>query len=854
MKKSTVNIKRFFIENRYSVLFSIAVILILVFSFVDIVLSNDSYFLFYGDNVEQVVPFYSHIIDSLRDWPIKLWDISSGFGANFFIYFISFLGSPFVVVSAIFNLINVEDFILLFDLVRFILISLFSYFWLSKLTNSPTARIAGSLVITFSGWIMYWIHFGPFIDAYMFLPLMLYLLEEVLENRKKPFFIISIILSALSSFYIFYISTWILFIYLTYRYFIKSKTYSPKTYFYEFLLVVKYYIIAIGLIAFIVLPSVYIVLTSPRLSNEAIQLWIPNFELSNIYNFVSSFFSPVLSDYSTNQFLSREVYKNIGLKYQYSFLLFPMLFPVLFSIKNKNKKWILSLLVLFYFLSFIPFFNLLFNANQDVRWHMMLTFINVLMIVFVLENKSQIKWYLWILSGIVSLASIMFFYKFGMSNWYILPTNLPMVYKNVLISIFIIVCYIIYFLSHENRYAIVFFVMILVFEGWFSIHSRIYIDDSPRYILADVVDVIIPDEKDFYSDFIAQDDGAYRIDVPYVNGNHAILNSYPGFISYNSLYNHEIRDLMDERLSPSWNMGYAPSKFLLKTLMGSKYFIIKDNTIEIPYGYKYLKTEGEYVIFKNQIETGLGYATNKIISRDIADSYDKSIQDVIMYKGIILDKVISESLEISDLPTHLGNNLTNDYIELPKSSGYIFIDYSKTYPYTQCIVDFYKNGNLMEQATRDEYGYTAISYSENYDGAYVYCNSIYNQAQFIPVNVYFLTNEFIQKMYAGLEEFDFFYDVKKTNNGYTANINISDKGSYISTTIAYDIGWIVLVDGEKVETVKSNYAFLSFEIPKGEHEIQLKYFPPFLKIGIGISIFTLCLTIFLWIKNSLVSK
>ena len=60
-------------------------------------------------------------------------------------------------------------------------------------------------------------------------------------------------------------------------------------------------------------------------------------------------------------------------------------------------------------------------------------------------------------------------------------------------------------------------------------------------------------------------------------------------------------------------------------------------------------------------------------------------------------------------------------------------------------------------------------------------------------------------------------------------------GAY-TFTIPYDDGWTVTVDGEKQELKKSLDAFLRVDVPAGEHEVELSYFPKYLREGIIVSI------------------
>ena len=67
-------------------------------------------------------------------------------------------------------------------------------------------------------------------------------------------------------------------------------------------------------------------------------------------------------------------------------------------------------------------------------------------------------------------------------------------------------------------------------------------------------------------------------------------------------------------------------------------------------------------------------------------------------------------------------------------------------------------------------------------------------------------------------------------------IAVPENRTTVFTTIPYDGGWIVKVDGEKVETFEVLDALLAFDAPEGEHEIELRYLPALYVTGAKLSI------------------
>ena len=65
----------------------------------------------------------------------------------------------------------------------------------------------------------------------------------------------------------------------------------------------------------------------------------------------------------------------------------------------------------------------------------------------------------------------------------------------------------------------------------------------------------------------------------------------------------------------------------------------------------------------------------------------------------------------------------------------------------------------------------------------------------------------------------------------------AEKDGVMFTTISWEPGWTIKVDGEKVEPVKVCDALIGVELTAGTHEIEMTFFPEGLTIGI---ILTLC--------------
>ena len=77
-------------------------------------------------------------------------------------------------------------------------------------------------------------------------------------------------------------------------------------------------------------------------------------------------------------------------------------------------------------------------------------------------------------------------------------------------------------------------------------------------------------------------------------------------------------------------------------------------------------------------------------------------------------------------------------------------------------------------------------------------------------------------------------------------VNVPEGCSLLATSIAFDEGWEVYVDGQRADLVKIEDSLLAVSITEGEHEVKMKYLPKCYTVGgaislAGIGLFVLCI-------------
>ena len=85
-------------------------------------------------------------------------------------------------------------------------------------------------------------------------------------------------------------------------------------------------------------------------------------------------------------------------------------------------------------------------------------------------------------------------------------------------------------------------------------------------------------------------------------------------------------------------------------------------------------------------------------------------------------------------------------------------------------------------------------------------------------------------------------NVEFNNSTLKATANIVEEKSYVFTTIPYEEGWSLEVNGKKANLENSN-GFITFALEKGEQEIKLSYVPKGFKEGMVITVISIVIFI-----------
>ena len=346
------------------------------------------------------------------------------------------------------------------------------------------------------------------------------------------------------------------------------------------------------------------------------------------------------------------------------------------------------------------------------------------------------------------------------------------------------------------------------------------------------------DEKD------GTDVDAYRMEKTYnflspyrrIALNETLAFGYNGVALYDSTYDDRVQNVLSR-------FGYTPDRsirtsyndpmIVSDSLLGIKY--VSDDAC--PPGFIQSdivsRWEGKE-FYENPYALPLGYGASESIVETI--DFDGNPFD---YQNEFLNKLVGESV---DCVVHVDTRLVEkneEYwtwqVDVPESMPNNAILYGFfEYPY-QLSVDLYDGDQYLYVYLDDwSQGIFPIT-AEAEDGIRTVTldGAIPENASDLVFHAAYIDIDKFEAACNKLASNPFVIDTFE--GGFVSGTFFSDGDGMLFTTIPYDSGWTVEVNGKVVEPRKIQDAFIALDVEEGENTIKMTYFPPFLVIALGLS-------------------
>lgn len=790
-----------------------------------------------SDCYHQYAPFYQELYRKLSSGGSLTYSWEIGMGVNFTSLYAYYLASPINLLIGLLPSGCIIEVIGTFIILKIALSCTTCTYYLSKhfKTNSMITAAFG----LFYGFSSYFAAFSwniMWLDCMILLPLIILGLERLVKENKCFLYCISLGLAIFSNYYIAIMLCIYCVIYFVYLIFTHNKKITSYFVAKRFLNFFIYSLIAGGLAACLLLPEIYTL----------------GLSASGDFNFPDT----LTNYFSILQMLSRNVmnmYASIfdahspNLYFSVcSYLLIP-LYCLCSPVPKKEKlgKAAIAIFFLFSFNLNIPNYiwhGLHFPNSLPCRESFIFIFLLITMCFEAAMHYKEFtdKQIFGAFAGSIALLLVIeqLFVGTNVFDETDKPYTFEMIYLSMLFILFYLAIMVLARRNTVKKGFIIYLVFIVAIAevaintdetGYSTISRSYYLSDN------DSLKSLLGKAKD------ADDSLFYRTEkLDRITKNDAAWVGYYGVSTFSSTANASITEVLgrlgfEKSTNAYSSYGLTP---VTADMLSIKYYIANTVTPDTEYMSLYLSdSDRSRYLYKNNYWLPLGYMvdSNFIESWNVTGNNPFAVQN--SYIDAALGKESEEKVFNQLEAVCVGSDVeitvpkanhvyvyVTSYVSSINVSAYSDTDTSFVYSNSfsglkhRQIVDLGEmpDNTTITVTTGDEISSLQL-YAYSYDG-----------------NLYSKIHEQLNKEVFNITNFE---DTNIKGNVTTQN------GGLLFTSINYDEGWSVYIDGKKSKIQSINGAFIGVDIPSGTHDIEFKFTPKGLIPGCIISFISLAILI-----------
>ena len=749
-----------------------------------------------SDSISQYLPTYQYLYNVLHGIDTFPYTFSKGLGGTMYGAFFYGLSSPINLLIYFFD--DIQLFMALSTILKISLSGLTMYIFLKQENkNSDISNLIFSLAYSLSGYsILYYLNI-MWLDSVWLAPLILIGINKIIQEKKDFTYIITLLLALVSNYYTGYMLVLFSIIYFFYKLYI---AYNGNHFFKEnYKHIFRFILITISIgcsIMFILIPIFLESLNYPRISNP-----------KNIINY--NFFDIISGSYIGFGQINKPLNSH-GLLIYCGTCLLPLLVEYFTnkSIKNKEKKASLIVILLFLIpviIKPLSFIWHLFTYPQDFNYRY--SFLVIIFFILLetkafknLDGSNKSTKYFFILYMIISISLM---YATNNSSDYYIYLNIT----KILLTLFLILLNCILITKKRKKEVLILLVIDLILNTGIIFNESKFISSS-----------IISQYENYINDELKVYDNNYRFENTIVKTKNDPINfNYNGLRVFLSSLNKKsiniIYNLYGIEMNAN-NFSYNNYNMISDMLLGIKYISDENLNPEYKLINEYNVMDEKIFFQKNDYALSLGYMVSPKIKELKFNSEFK-------YFNELLNSLDDEK---KDYFIRLKTKEIND-------KKYI-IKKDKQYAQIYIVSDTAPN-NIEKKylSGADKYG---ILYDQSDSDIELIFDEEQNNIEIYALNTQELLKFKERRTQMNIE--------KKGNNFILASIDTNENG-VLMTTIPYEKGWKVYVDGKQTKYYEILNSLLAIDLNKGEHKIEFYYRTPGIKTGIIVSMVSLIILI-----------
>ncbi|MBU9673179.1 YfhO family protein [Planococcus sp. CP5-4] len=723
--------------------------------------------------------------------------------------------------------------------------TLFRYMRITRLSAFVGASIYG-----ISG--MYFRHaafWEFFADAFIWLPLLIFGAEKIFREQKPSWFMFAIAISMIDNFYFAYINFLLVGIYILFRLFIpleKTETKWKKS----IVLFLTAGLIGAGISMVSFIPSVYAFLNNHRPAFQQDILWFE--ETENIL------------------FMSRYILLPA------MFMLF-LFIPSLYKLQRFRLFALIGIVTIMLYHS--PMVGSIFNgfSAPQHRWEYFISLAAAGAIASGLDRFHKLH-----LKEVVP-AAILTALFYGWFSWRDEALEFTTLYPRLAVAGLVLTlaatlaALAIRQQLQKPLLAAVLLALVLTTANVYQ--SEKLLDNAD---VADVDEALITgenyDNEEVHAliDEIQERETSemYRIDwMEGVRNNTPIVQDFQGLSAYSSLLNKNLLyfylydleiDMQRESVSRYATLGNRSN---LHSLLQGNYAIRTKDDPNVPFGFRKFAATENFIAYQNRYPLPFARPAFQVYQESQLTDEPPLLREHAMLSGIVLD----ETAETEPLPDRfpgeadyeieeMGASYEDGVLDISQETGGIDLLLNEVPEEGDLYISFHLENMATDQGFPleiNEYRTTRKSNQSIYktfvDDLTIRVEAAQKIQIRMPEGTYKLTDiEIVKEPYTLLREQNALAD--RTSNleidGSRVDVAYDNQegAPFLNLSIPYERGWQAAINGEPVDVLKANYAFLAVPLKDGMNEIELRYHPPFFLSSLFISLLSLATGLF-WLRK-----
>lgn len=770
--------------------------------------------LIFSDGVEYL-GVYNYLSDTLTSSADVLysWRAYMGEGA---IPFIAFYGSH--PLYYLFAILGNKPVALVHILTIFKIVSAsgtFCFYLNTRKSGKDILKIFFSLNYALMSYVTIYIWNLTWLDGIVLMPIMFIGIKKIIEGKKAWTYIISLALAILFNFYIGYMMCFASVLF--YIAFVMQEEHVVDRVKSSVFRYIAGSILAVGLVAFLLVPAVF---------------GMPDSRKTDLY----SMFIDMHSKFSYSELISMMFNGKASTQYMDTNLpliyvgIVPFLFAILFfwnsNFTKRNRVVWLGVIITIALVFQNSFMDIIMHGGSinicfNYRYSFIFSFV-----IAVLGYNATVDLTVYKDKIYKILISIVLLLAFGLNGGVNGDAG-----RGYYLSVIIIAAVLALLYAYNNygkEFKKLFFIIVPIFmvfdictDAFYSLDGRM--EESNK---ADVLTNRVVNGKSFAKDIAASDADFYRNIIQDDTINSDFIYGNNGITTYLSARNEDFCNSMsvfgfDVGSTAFYYGSNVPAS--VDAILGIKNISISE---DISYkGYTITQdsriSNGQY--YTNDYAMGLIYPVYGLVDTEGKDAFE--------FLQSVWQNIVSSA--------NIGNvwEQNSDVTIVDTSEGaYLTISFTGT-GYPQYIT-IGAEGIGYEYISESLTGGGSSNSSFNYLGTFakgenVTMNFYADSLAAENIKLFYENTDIYRAIASELSYSNLDLTVKSSSDIYIKSFNATS--DYVASSVPYGDQWKVYVDGSETQTYKNYNGFLAFGITPGTHDIELKYSPKGLAVGVSIT-------------------